>query len=215
MPDSRHLTFVDRLLSEAQRALAVSADPAPVGHRPSPAQSPDPAAMNTVERAHAAGLMRVNHTGEVAAQALYHGQAALARDPAIRAQLLHAAEEEQDHLAWCAERLHELGSAPSKLGPLWYAGSYAIGAAAAAVSDSISLGFVAETEKQVAQHLGEHLERLPVQDQRSRAIVQQMQTEEAEHGQQALDAGGAELPKPVRFGMQGLANIMKSVAYWV
>ena len=215
MTSKRALSPLDRLLTEAQRALAVAANPEPEGRRANPADGARKRRLGKTERAHAAGLMRVNHTGEVAAQALYHGQAALARDPAIKAQLLHAAEEEQDHLAWCASRLQELGSHPSRLGPLWYAGSYAIGAVAAMVSDKVSLGFVAETERQVEQHLGDHLDKLPLKDEKSRAIVSQMQADEAEHGQQARDAGGVDLPKPVQLGMRGVASVMKTVAYWV
>ena len=159
--------------------------------------------------------MRVNHAGEVAAQALYHGQASVATDPALRQQLLVAADEEQDHLAWCAQRLGELGSRPSRLGPFWYVGSYAIGVTAGLISDRVSLGFVSETERQVEEHLHGHLDRLPAGDQRSRAIVEQMKQDEAEHGQAALDAGGIELPRPVRWMMRGVARVMTTLAYWV
>src|SRR6185437_576885 len=146
---------------------------------------------------HAAGLMRVNHTGEVCAQALYDGQAALARDDATRAHLHAAAVEETDHLAWCAQRLRELDDRPSWLNPLWYAGSFAIGALAAAIGDRWSLGFVVETERQVEAHLHEHLRRLPESDARSRAILQTMQAEEARHASNAQARGGAELPRPI------------------
>ncbi|MDO9451447.1 MAG: 2-polyprenyl-3-methyl-6-methoxy-1,4-benzoquinone monooxygenase, partial [Stagnimonas sp.] len=154
-------------------------------------------------------LMRVNHAGEVAAQGLYHGQALMARDPVIRQQLLAAAREEQDHLHWCAERLQELGDGPSRLTPLWYAGSAAIGALAGLRSDAVSLGFVAETERQVSAHLGEHLQRLPAGDAASRAVVQAMKTDEERHGQEALDAGGKLPPVPVRGLMRLVADVMK------
>ena len=157
--------------------------------------------------------MRVNHTGEVCAQALYSGQAAVARDEATRTQLLAAAQEETDHLAWCAERLDALRSRPSLLNPLWYAGSFAIGAAAALISDKISLGFVVETERQVEAHLGEHLTKLPGADARSRAVVAQMQTDEARHGELAKNAGGIELPQPIPSLMKFASAVMKAVAY--
>lgn len=159
--------------------------------------------------------MRVNHTGEVCAQALYSGQAAVARDEKTRAQLLEAASEETDHLAWCGERLRELDSRPSLLNPLWYAGSFAIGALAALVSDKVSLGFVVETERQVEAHLGEHLQKLPEADARSRAIVAEMQADEARHGRLAKDAGGIDLPPPVPGLMRLASAVMKAVAYRV
>lgn len=159
--------------------------------------------------------MRVNHAGEVAAQALYHGQAMLARDERTRDLLEAAAREEADHLAWCERRLTELGSRPSLLNPLWYAGSFAIGALAAAVSDRTSLGFVAETERQVEHHLSDHLERLPRADARSRAIVEQMRHDENEHGDRARSAGARTLPFPARAIMRGTARVMTSTAYWV
>jgi len=157
--------------------------------------------------------MRVNHTGEVCAQALYSGQAAVARDGGTRDQMLAAAAEETDHLAWCGERLDELHSRPSLLNPLWYAGSFAIGAAAALVNDRVSLGFVVETERQVEAHLGEHLQKLPDDDARSRAIVAQMQADEARHGQNALAAGAIELPPPIPSLMRFASAVMKAVAY--
>jgi ubiquinone biosynthesis monooxygenase Coq7 len=169
--------------------------------------------MDDVQRRETAGLMRINHTGEVCAQALYMGQAALARDGATRAHLLHAASEETDHLAWCSERLTQLESRPSLLNPLWYAGSYAIGAAAALVGDPVSLGFVVETERQVEAHLAEHLERLPPHDERSRAILTQMQVDEARHAEQAQDRGGVALPRPIPTLMRGMSKVMKAVAY--
>lgn len=157
--------------------------------------------------------MRVNHTGEVCAQALYDGQAALARDPATRAHLEAAAAEETDHLAWCAERLQELNDRPSLFNPLWYTGSFAIGALAALAGDRWSLGFVVETERQVEAHLGEHLERLPPADARSRAILETMQADEARHADNALARGGAKLPFPIPALMRGASAVMKAVAY--
>jgi ubiquinone biosynthesis monooxygenase Coq7 len=157
--------------------------------------------------------MRVNHTGEVCAQALYFGQAALARDAANRAHLLHAAAEETDHLAWCAERLQQLDSRPSLLNPLWYAGSYAIGAAAALVGDPVSLGFVVETEHQVEAHLAEHLEKLPAADDRSRAVLSQMQADEIRHADAAQQRGGIALPFPLPQLMHASSMVMKTVAY--
>lgn len=159
--------------------------------------------------------MRVNHSGEIAAQGLYQGQALTAGSPATRAALEKAAAEEGDHLAWCRERLDELGSRPSLLNPLWYAGSVAIGALAGLAGDRMSLGFMAETERQVEGHLADHLDRLPADDIRSRTIVQQMQADEIGHGRAALDAGAAELPQPVPKLMRLTARIMTGTAYWL
>jgi ubiquinone biosynthesis monooxygenase Coq7 len=157
--------------------------------------------------------MRINHTGEVCAQALYDGQAALARDEDTRRHLQHAADEETDHLAWCAQRLRELDSRPSLLNPLWYAGSYAIGAAAALVGDKVSLGFVVETERQVEAHLEDHLQRLPPQDERSRSILARMQADEVRHADNAKARGGIDLPFPIPGLMHLSSLVMKGVAY--
>jgi ubiquinone biosynthesis monooxygenase Coq7 len=159
--------------------------------------------------------MRVNHAGEIAAQGLYHGQAMVARDPAIRDLLEHAAREEADHLAWCETRLRELNDRPSRLDPLWYSGSFLIGVVAGLASDRISLGFVAETERQVEQHLASHLEQLPADDVRSRAILEQMQRDEQAHGELALQSGGAALPVPVRNLMRLTARVMTTTARWI
>lgn len=169
--------------------------------------------MDASDRIHAAGLMRVNHAGEVAAQGLYQGHAAVARDAHIEAQMQAAAREEFDHLAWCEQRLEELGAAPSRLSPLWYAGSFAIGAASGLLGDRWSLGFIAETERQVCDHLDRHLERLPDDDHRSRAIIEHMRDEEAVHGADAVEAGAAELPPAVKRLMQLTARIMTTTAY--
>jgi ubiquinone biosynthesis monooxygenase Coq7 len=167
------------------------------------------------ERRHAAGLMRVNHTGEVCAQALYAAQALVARDPSIRARFGEAAREEEEHLAWTRARLAELDSRPSLLNPLWYAGSFAIGAAAGVAGDDVNLGFVVETERQVEEHLTGHMERLPPADAKSRAIVAQMRDDEARHGAMALAAGAAPLPFPVKGLMRVAADVMRAVAYRV
>jgi ubiquinone biosynthesis monooxygenase Coq7 len=213
-PDIRHLSPLDRILADVQRALDTVAGAAVAG-RPSPGGEVPSPALDAGQRRHAAGLMRVNHTGEVCAQALYDGQAALARDPATRAHLETAAAEETDHLAWCAERLRELDDRPSLFNPLWYAGSFAIGALAALAGDRWSLGFVVETERQVEAHLGEHLERLPQADARSRAILETMQADEARHADNALARGGAKLPSPIPRLMRGASAVMKAVAYRV
>ena len=207
-----HYTFLDRALIALNNALdTLGARPA--AHRPSPAAGLDRAPMGESERRDVAGLMRINHTGEVCAQALYLGQAALARDAATRAQLLRAADEEADHLAWCSARLHELHSQPSLFNPLWYAGSYALGALAACAGDGPSLGFVAETERQVEAHLQSHLDRLPAADAASRAILEQMKHDEARHARQATANGGTPLPWPIPRLMRLAANLMKAVAY--
>lgn len=210
--NARTLTPLDRLLAGFERALETVAG-APETTRPSPAQSIDEAELDDAERRHAAGLMRINHTGEVCAQALYDGQAVFARHEENRAYLRQAAAEETDHLAWCSQRLKELDSRPSLLNPLWYAGSYAIGAAAALVGDPVSLGFVVETERQVEAHLEEHLDKLPAQDGRSRAVLAQMQLDEIRHAQHAQARGGIKLPRPIPTLMHLSSLVMKTVAY--
>ena len=205
--------MLDRALIEVERALSTALGATSEASRPSPAAGMAEAGLDEAQRRHAAGLMRVNHAGEVCAQALYSGQAAVARDAATRARLLKAAAEETDHLVWCGERLVALHSRPSLLNPLWYAGSFAIGAVAALTSDKISLGFVVETERQVEAHLGEHLQKLPEADARSRAVVAQMQADEARHGRLAREAGGIDLPPPVPALMRFASAVMKAVAY--
>jgi ubiquinone biosynthesis monooxygenase Coq7 len=211
---THRLSPLDHIFAGVQRALDTVAG-SPVAARPSPAKPVPSSEMDAGQRRHAAGLMRVDHTGEVCAQALYDGQAALARDPATRVHLEAAAAEETDHLAWCAERLHELDDRPSLFNPLWYAGSFAIGALAALAGDRWSLGFVVETERQVEAHLGEHLERLPRTDTRSRAILETMQADEARHADNALARGGAKLPFPIPALMRCASAVMKTVAYRV
>jgi ubiquinone biosynthesis monooxygenase Coq7 len=185
-------------------------DPSPV----TPTNS-TPQPLSESERRESAALMRVNHSGEVAAQALYHGQALVSRSAATRDLLEKAAREETDHLAWCETRLKELDSRPSLLNPLWYCGSFAIGALAAAAGDRVSLGFVVETEKQVEGHLDEHLRRLPSGDSRSRAILTIMRTDEMGHGATAESAGASRLPAPVRVLMRHAARVMTTAAYWI
>lgn len=211
--NSRPLSRLDRVLVEIERALGTALDPRPSSTRPSPAARVAEHDLDDNERRHAGGLMRINHVGEVCAQALYSGQAAVARDPQVRHHLREAAAEETDHLAWCGQRLHELGDRPSLLNPLWYGGAYAIGALAGLASDRLSLGFVVETERQVEAHLQGHLGKLPAGDARSRAIVAQMKDDEARHAELAAAAGGVDLPAPVRGAMRLAANLMRAVAY--
>ncbi|MDX1549126.1 MAG: 2-polyprenyl-3-methyl-6-methoxy-1,4-benzoquinone monooxygenase [Lysobacter spongiicola] len=208
----RHLTPLDRMLSDTQRALETVFG-APAAERPNPARGEAEVVMEDDERRHAAGLMRINHVGEVCAQALYCGQAAVARDAATREHLLHAAQEETDHLAWCADRLRELDSRPSLLNPVWYASSYAIGALAGLRGDGWNLGFVVETERQVEAHIDEHLQSLPPADGRSRAILQVMKADEARHADNAEAAGARILPPPIPTVMAAASKLMKAIAY--
>jgi len=209
----RRLSPLDRLLAGANNALRTIA--APAGHptRKSPAGDIAETDLSDKQKQHAAGLMRVNHAGEVAAQALYQGHAMVARDPNIERQMQRAANEEFDHLAWCEQRLTELDSRPSVLSPIWYSGAFAIGAASGILGDKWSLGFIAETEKQVCAHLDSHLDYLPDNDDRSRAIVTQMRDEEEEHGENAIEAGAAELPPPLQRLMRLTAKVMTNTAY--
>jgi ubiquinone biosynthesis monooxygenase Coq7 len=210
----KSLTGLDLLWAAADRALHTLAAPASA-QRPNPAHEAAAAELLEEQRRHAAALMRINHAGEVAAQALYHGQALTARNPGIRDTLRHAADEEGDHLAWCDERLRELGSRPSLLNPLWYAGSFAIGAFAGACGDRVSLGFLLETERQVEGHLEDHLERLPPGDERSRRVLEQMKRDETRHGNTAQAAGAAKLPAPVKLLMKLTSRVMTRTAYWL
>lgn len=213
--EKRQLTPLDRLLASANNALRTVASPAGKTARANPAEHIIDADLDARQKAHAAGLMRVNHAGEVCAQALYQGHAAVARDKSIEEQMQRAADEEFDHLAWCEERIQELGEDVSKLSPFWYAGAFAIGAASGILGDKWSLGFIAETEKQVCAHLDSHLDSLPAEDAKSRAIVEQMRDEEEEHGENAENAGAAELPAPIRRLMQMTAKVMTKTAYYV
>jgi ubiquinone biosynthesis monooxygenase Coq7 len=211
---NRSINPLDNLISGMDKALRVIAGVAS-SSRPNPAAHAADAEMSEQERRHAAGLMRVNHVGEVCAQALYNSQARFAKDPAMKAKFEQAGREEEDHLAWTAQRLSELNSQPSLLNPLWYAGAYVIGSVAAQLGDKRSLGFVVETERQVENHLHSHLSLLPGQDAKSRAIVQQMKEDEIVHGQAARDAGGEEAPAPVKAAMAIAAKVMTTTAYYI
>ncbi|HEX9474710.1 MAG TPA: 2-polyprenyl-3-methyl-6-methoxy-1,4-benzoquinone monooxygenase [Steroidobacteraceae bacterium] len=204
---------LDGLLQAADNALRALFAPAEASR--APGQLPESPPMGEADRRLVAGLMRVNHAGEIAAQALYHGQALMARSAQTRQFLLRAAAEEGDHLAWCEQRLRELGDRTSLLNPLWYAGAFAIGAGAAALSDRLSLGFVRETERQVEGHLAEHLARLPPEDARTRTILETMQREELGHAQAAQTAGAAELPALLRALMGLTSQLMTRSAYYV
>ncbi len=183
--------------------------------RPNPAGSIAGDTLSQAERRHSAGLMRVNHVGEVCAQALYQAQARIAHSPEIGRQFIDAGQQEQDHLAWTAERLTELGARPSLLNPLWYAASYGLGTVAGRLGDAVSLGFVVETERQVEAHLASHLDRLPPEDARSRAIVDQMRQDEAAHGAHAQSLGASEVPLPVKAAMRAMSKVMTTVAYYI
>jgi len=205
---------MDRLIAEFDRALRAVAG---VVHaaRPSPAEQVPEKTMDEQRKAHVAALMRVNHVGEICAQALYQGQALTARRPESRQALEQAAREEEDHLAWSAERIRELGGRASLLNPLWYAGSFALGAAAGLLGDRWNFAFLAETERQVEEHLAGHLEALPAEDQRTRAVVEAMRADEARHRASALALGAAELPEPVKRAMRLASRVMTTVAYRV
>jgi ubiquinone biosynthesis monooxygenase Coq7 len=205
---------MDRLILEFDRALRAVAGVAQAA-RPSPAETIPETNIDEKGREHAAALMRVNHVGEVCAQALYQGQALTARDPSAREALEQAAREEEDHLAWSAERVRELGGRLSLLNPLWYAGSFALGALAGALGDRWNLAFLAETERQVEEHLSRHLEALPPEDRRTRAVVEAMRTDEAKHRDTALGLGAAELPEPVKLAMRLASRVMTTTAYRV
>lgn len=209
----RHLTPIDRLIGTLDQALRTASGERPVARRANPAGDLAAPDLDTDAHDHVAGLMRINHTGEICAQALYAGQAATARSPEVRAEMAQAAEEEIDHLAWCQDRLDELDSRPSVFNPLWYAGSFALGAAAGLAGDGWSLGFLKETENQVEAHLESHIERLPEGDARSRAILAQMKEDEAKHAQMAEESGAYDLPAPVKGAMRVAADFMKAVAY--
>ncbi len=213
--NERQITPVDRLIAGLDSFLKTVSTAPTHATRESPARNVDDTQLSASEKSHAAGLMRVNHAGEIAAQGLYQGHAAVARNPEIEGQMQRAADEELDHLAWCEERLTELGAAPSRLSPVWYGGAFVMGAASGILGDRWGLGFIEETERQVVQHLTGHLDRLPPDDAKSRAIVHQMRDEEALHGANARDAGAAELPSGVRRLMRLTAKIMTRAAYWL
>jgi 3-demethoxyubiquinol 3-hydroxylase len=201
------VTGVDRLVRVVSGVASAS--------RPNPAAKIADGSMDDIERRHSAGLMRVNHVGEVCAQALYDAQGAFAKTEELKRQFRQAGREEEDHLAWTAQRLQELGSRPSLLNPLWYAGAYALGALAARIGDAQSLGFVVETERQVEAHLASHMTLLPPSDEKSRAIVEQMRVDEIEHGAAAQAMGAAETPAPVQAAMRAMAKVMTTTAYYI
>jgi ubiquinone biosynthesis monooxygenase Coq7 len=212
---TRHYSPIDRLIIGFDEALRVATGNADAAKRENPATEVPEVVMDEENRQHAAGLMRINHAGEVCAQALYAGQAATARNPEVQAEMQKAADEEIDHLGWCKDRLDELDSHPSRLDPLWYAGSFAIGAVAGLAGDGWSLGFLKETENQVEAHLAGHIQKLPPEDARSRAILDQMKIDEAKHARMAEDSGAYDLPRPVRRLMKVTAGAMKAIAYRV
>ena len=205
---------LDRFIVEFDKGLRTLLAQAHTA-RPFPDAGLVEAALSESEKKHAAGLMRINHSGEICAQALYQGQALTARDPAIQAKLQQAAQEETEHLAWTAKRVHELGSHLSVLNPVWYTGSLALGAVAGLLGDKWNLGFLSETERQVGGHLQSHLSSLPPQDEKSRAVVQQMYVDETQHSEMAKQLGGAELPEPVKMLMQASSKVMTKTVYWV
>ncbi|WP_196138977.1 2-polyprenyl-3-methyl-6-methoxy-1,4-benzoquinone monooxygenase [Aliikangiella sp. G2MR2-5] len=213
----RQISLADKLIMLADNSLKTLAGGYQTSNRVKPAsQSGQQTEELTAEQAkHSAGLMRINHCGEVCAQALYQGQALTARLPEVRDKMEQAAIEENDHLDWCAERLQQLDSRVSLLNPLWYLGSFSIGAVAGAIGDKWSLGFVAETEHQVVRHLDDHLQKLPEKDSQSRAILMQMREDELQHATNAIAAGGAELPGPVKGVMQLMSKVMTSTVYYI
>lgn len=211
---TKEISALDRVIGHVDNVLRTCVGTAMPGARPNPAAESDSEPTDAAKREQAARLMRVNHAGEVAAQALYHGQALTARDPSVRDKMHESAKEEADHLAWCGQRLDELGASVSRLTPVWYAGSFSIGALAGVFGDRVSLGFIAETERQVIDHLDRHLSQLPEDDEKSRAILLQMREDEAHHAQAARDAGGVTLPVPVQSAMGLVAKVMTRTAYW-
>jgi ubiquinone biosynthesis monooxygenase Coq7 len=214
MAANRYHHPLDRFIAGADKALRVIAGVSSAS-RASPAAHAADAVLSETEQRHAAGLMRVNHVGEVMAQALYNSQARFARSEEIRAQFELASREEEDHLAWTAQRLSELGSQISVLNPLFYAGAYALGTVAAVMGDARSLGFVVETERQVEAHLASHLDQLPPQDAKSRAIVEQMRADEIAHGAKAQELGAATAPLPARLAMSAMSKLMTGTAYYI
>ncbi|RRV82594.1 2-polyprenyl-3-methyl-6-methoxy-1,4-benzoquinone monooxygenase [Stutzerimonas stutzeri] len=213
MPSQRHYSPADRLLMQADAALRTLLPFSGQPSRPSPALLKTETELSESETRHVAGLMRINHTGEVCAQALYQGQALTARLPQVRQAMEQAADEEIDHLAWCEQRIRQLGSHTSVLNPIFYGLSFGIGASAGLISDRISLGFVAATEDQVCKHLDDHLGQLPAGDEKSRAILEQMRDDEAEHSTAAIEAGGLRFPAPVKFGMSLVSKVMTKATY--
>lgn len=211
----RKLSFIDSLCTSADNALRTLAGGYQTTNRPSPAANIEPTNLSADEQHRVAGMMRINHCGEVCAQALYQGQAITAKLPEVREKMEQSAKEENDHLHWCHQRLDELNTHTSFLNPLWYAGSFSLGALAGLAGDRWSLGFVAETERQVVKHLDKHLQQLPKDDQRSREILSVMKTDEQEHATAALEAGGAELPDAVKSAMSLMSKVMTKTVYYL
>ena len=209
----RRLSLLDKLITEADSVMRTITSRGNQAGRNSPSEGHRDAELSERERAHVAGLMRVNHTGEVCAQALYQGQALTAKLPTVREEMQQAAAEEVDHLVWCVERLRELGSHTSYLNPAWYGMSFALGAIAGAIGDKVSLGFVAATEERVCSHLKEHLKQLPEDDRKSQLILQQMLQDEQRHGDNALAAGGTDFPRPVKDAMSAVSQVMTRTSY--
>jgi ubiquinone biosynthesis monooxygenase Coq7 len=215
MSTDRHYTLLDKICLGIDQAMRTLTNEAKSSGQAYPADDVQELPMSDAERKHAAGLMRVNHAGEVCAQALYHGQGAASRVSELQTQMEQAALEEGDHLNWCKQRLDELGSHTSYLNPLWYAGSFCIGLAAGAIGDKWSLGFVVETERQVIKHLTSHMALLPAQDKRSQQILARMENDEARHRDEAVEAGAHELPAPVKVVMGWTSRVMVKTAYYV
>jgi len=211
----RTFSPADILIDHADRVLRTLSGHAKTTGRKTPADSAQEQNLSDDEAQLSARLMRVNHAGEVAAQALYQGQSLTARDKDIQDKLKHAAEEENDHLAWCNKRVNELGQSTSIFDPLWYAGSLTLGATAGLFGDKWNLGFLAETEKQVVNHIEQHLDKLPENDAKTRAILEQMHIDENEHAELAIDNGGVELPEPIKQGMKLISKVMTKSSYWV
>ncbi|MAY14057.1 MAG: demethoxyubiquinone hydroxylase family protein [Oceanospirillaceae bacterium] len=211
--NSRRYSLFDKLIQNADQALRTLVPGAAQEERPSPAQQRPYHELNEAEQKHAAGLMRINHTGEVCAQALYQGQALTAKLPEVREAMEEAAREEIDHLVWCEDRIKDLGSHTSRLNPLFYGLSFGIGALAGKISDKVSLGFVAATEEQVCKHLSQHMTSLPVQDEKSKAVLLQMLEDEAKHATVALEAGGHKFPLPVKLAMTAVSQVMTKSVY--
>lgn len=211
----RHYSLIDQLCVQAEQGLRLLAGVKTQDNRPSPSQGIPEAELTRDERQHIAGLMRVNHSGEVCAQALYFGQALMARTPEIREHMNQAAVEEGDHLFWCQERIYELGGRTSLLNPAWYTFSVLIGMFAACLGDEKSLGFIAATEAQVEQHLQSHLDQIPLSDQRTRRVIEQMQQDEIEHGAHAITAGGKHLSDTTQSIMRQVAKVMTKLAYYL
>lgn len=210
----RQYNFSDHLIKTFDQALRSLVPNTTKAQRPNPALDSE-SPLSITESRHVAGLMRVNHSGEVCAQALYHGQALTAKLPHVKQEMQHAAQEEQDHLAWCEQRLAELNSYPSLLNPVWYSLSFTMGALAGLAGDDYSLGFVAETERQVSLHLEQHISQLPIQDDRSYCILNQMNIDELQHRDTALNAGGVELPIPVKITMTAISKVMTKTSYYI